>query len=90
MVERILAIFILIMCIISFFSMMIDKKRAQSGKWRIKEKYLFAFVLLGGGLGGVLGMYIFRHKTKHWYFALGFPLITVAEYAALLYFSAFA
>lgn len=85
MFERFVAVYILIMCIISFFSMLIDKRRAQSRKRRIKEKTLFAFVLLGGGLGGVLGMHIFRHKTKHWYFALFFPLITLLEYGALLY-----
>lgn len=86
MKEYIIAAYILIMSLISFFSMLIDKKKAEKHKWRIHEKVLFAFVLLGGGLGGVLGMHIFRHKTKHWYFAVGFPLITVVEYAALVYF----
>ncbi len=86
MKEYIIAVYILIMSLISFFSMLIDKKKAEKHKWRIPEKVLFAFVILGGGLGGVLGMHVFRHKTKHWYFAIGFPLITVVEYAALVYF----
>ncbi|MBQ7131146.1 MAG: DUF1294 domain-containing protein [Oscillospiraceae bacterium] len=86
MKEYIIAAYILIMSLISFFSMLIDKKKAEKHKWRIPEKVLFAFVILGGGLGGVLGMHVFRHKTKHWYFAIGFPLITVVEYAALVYF----
>lgn len=64
--------------------MQIDKSRAKKHKWRIPEKTLFIFVLLGGGIGGTIGMYIFRHKTKHWYFVIGFPLITIIEYAGII------
>lgn len=82
----IILIYLAVMSIISFFAMFIDKQKAKKHKWRIPEKVLFAFVILGGGLGGVLGMHILRHKTKHWYFAIGFPLITIVEYCALVYF----
>lgn len=80
-----LLIYILLISIASFASMGIDKKRAVKHKRRTPEKTLFLFVLLGGGLGGTLGMYFFRHKTKHWYFAIGFPFISIIEYAAVVY-----
>lgn len=78
-------IYLVIINILSFAAMGIDKRRAVKNKWRIPEKTLFLFVLLGGGVGGTAGMYMFHHKTKHWYFALGFPFITVLEYAVLFY-----
>ena len=72
--------------ILAFSLMGIDKRRARRHLWRIPEKTLFLVVLLGGGIGGTLGMFFFRHKTKHWYFRLGFPAIAILEYAALVYF----
>ena len=83
--------FLLIMNIISFSMMATDKKRAQKDKThshpetRIPEKSLFLATALFGGVGGCLGMYIFRHKTKHWYFALFFPLMTIIQIAALVF-----
>lgn len=81
-------IYIIVINIISFVAMGIDKRRAVKNKWRISEKALFLFVVLGGGIGGTIGMYMFHHKTKHWYFALGFPLIAIIEYigSIMLYF----
>lgn len=72
--------------VLAFSLMGIDKRRARRHLWRIPEKTLFLVVLLGGGIGGTLGMFFFRHKTKHWYFRLGFPAIAILEYAALVYF----
>ena len=57
----------------------IDKKRAQKGQWRIKESSLFATALLGGSLGCMIGMKVFRHKTKHKSFTIGMPLILVLQ-----------
>ena len=57
----------------------LDKRRARRGEWRISEKTLFLPVLLGGALGGLLGMRLFRHKTRHWYFRFGFPLLLLAQ-----------
>ncbi len=71
--------------IIAFIMMGLDKNYAAKGKWRIPEKSLFLPVCLLGGLGGVLGMQVFRHKTKHWYFAIGFPVIMVVEYTLLIF-----
>ncbi len=57
----------------------IDKNKAIQGRWRIPEKTLFLFSLIGGSIGTWLGMYVFHHKTKHWYFVIGMPLILVLQ-----------
>ena len=56
-----------------------DKRRARRDAWRIKERTLFLSALLGGSLGAILGMRAFHHKTKHWYFVWGMPLILFAQ-----------
>lgn len=70
---------IVIINLLGYTSMWVDKKRAIKGKYRISEKSLFAIALLGGSLGSILGMNQFRHKTKHWYFKYGMPLILVIQ-----------
>ena len=84
-----LAGFLIVMNIIGFASMGIDKKRAQRSAFRIPEATLFAIALIGGSLGSILGMRIFHHKTKHWYFKFGMPLILILQILAaiLLYLS---
>ncbi len=67
-----------------------DKRKAIKGAWRIKESTLFAVALLGGALGTTCGMYWFRHKTKHWYFKVGFPVILIAEVVLLVWLFVFA
>ena len=59
----------------------IDKAKARRGAWRVPEKTLFLLPLLGGSLGALLGMRVFHHKTKHWYFVWGIPLILLAQIA---------
>lgn len=59
--------------------MYIDKQRAIKKEWRISEKTLFTLAFLGGAIGGVLGMYLVRHKTKHNSFAFGFPLLAAVH-----------
>ena len=76
--------------IMAFVLMGIDKGLAKMQKRRIPEKVLFLFAILFGGLGGTFGMYSFRHKTRHWYFAVFFPLLAVLQIAAIVYFKAFA
>lgn len=71
--------------LIAFAAMGADKRRAQAGKWRISERTLFLLAFLFGGVGGTAGMLIFRHKTKHWYFALFFPLLAIAETVLAVY-----
>ena len=71
------------------FLMGIDKKKAQTGAWRIPEKTLFLSAILGGGVGAIAGMQLFRHKTRHRSFVIGMPLILLAWVillAALIYF----
>ena len=67
----------------------IDKRRSVRGAFRIPEATLFAIALLGGSIGSILGMHIFRHKTKHWYFLFGMPIILILQIAlvVLLYLS---
>jgi Predicted membrane protein len=67
--------------IISFSLMAYDKRCARQGKWRVPEWRLFLATACFGGLGGVLGMQMLRHKTKHWYFVWGVPAILIAEVA---------
>ena len=62
----------------------IDKRKARKGAFRIPEATLFAFALIGGSLGSTIGMFAFKHKTKHWYFKFGFPLIIVIQVALVL------
>ena len=67
----------------SFFLMGADKRRARKGKRRVPEKTLFLAAGCFGALGGVAGMRVFRHKTKHWYFQLFFPLMLAVQAAAV-------
>ena len=62
-----------------------DKKRAKKKRWRIPEKTFFITAFLGGGIGVWAGMYLFRHKTRHWYFVIFIPLITLAEYGLAIW-----
>ena len=59
----------------------VDKAKAKRGAWRVPEKTLFLLPLLGGSVGALLGMQVFHHKTKHWYFVWGIPLILLAQIA---------
>jgi len=74
---KFLLIYIIIMNVVGFFIMGIDKRKAEKHAWRIPEKTLFLVSLIGGSIGTLLGMYVFRHKTKHWYFVIGMPLILI-------------
>ena len=81
-----------IICAVSlilFILMGADKHKAKAHKRRIPEKTLFLFCLLGGAPGGTAGMYLFRHKTKHWYFAVFFPLLAAVQLAAGIYLTIF-
>lgn len=83
-INVIIAIYFLIINLIGFGSMEFDKRKAVHHQWRVPEKHLFLFAILGGSIGSILGMYIFRHKTKHWYFALGMPAILIAQIIAVI------
>lgn len=71
--------YLIVINLIAFIAMYIDKRKAKMGKWRIKEYTLFILALLGGSIGAIVGMYTFRHKTKKAKFFIGFPAILIAE-----------
>ena len=78
-------VYLIVMNIVCYAAMGIDKYKAQHHEWRIPERTLFLFALLGGSAGGVIGMRFFHHKTLHKKFAVGFPLILVAQCVLLLW-----
>ena len=80
---QLLGLYLLLVNLAAFLVMGLDKRRAKRDKWRISEKALFLPAVLGGALGGVLGMRTFRHKTRHWYFRFGFPLLLVLQVVLL-------
>ena len=82
---RFYLLWLCVMSVITFFVMGSDKRRAKQGARRVPEARLFLLALLGGGIGGFLGMYAFRHKTRHLHFVIGFPLIALAQLLAALY-----
>lgn len=63
----------------------LDKSKARRHAFRIPEKTLFLVSILGGSIGTWAGMYLFRHKTRHWYFVVGMPFILVIQAAAFIY-----
>ncbi len=77
-------IYLLIINVIAFLAMLIDKRKAEKGKWRISETTLLLLGVLGGSIGGIIGMYTFRHKTKKKRFTIGMPAILIIE--ILIYF----
>ena len=78
--------YFLIINIIGFAMMGIDKWKAKHHAWRIPENTLFIVAIIGGSIGAIIGMYTFRHKTKHWYFVIGIPAIILVQAALLIYF----
>ena len=80
-------IYLVVINLMAFLAMWWDKRRAQKGEWRISEAGLFTLVLLGGGIGGIAGMYTFRHKTKKLRFTIGFPTILITEIVLVIYWS---
>ena len=74
--------YLIFMNVLAFALMGADKKKAKSGAWRIPEKTLFLSAILGGSIGAIAGMQVFRHKTKHWYFKYGMPAILILQLAA--------
>lgn len=70
--------------IIGFGMMGIDKNRARRKAWRIPEAHFFLVALIGGSIGTTVGMYVFRHKTKHWYFSVGMPVILAVQIALVI------
>ena len=77
--KTILIVYLMLINLIGFAAMALDKRRAIRHKWRIPERTLFLIALLFGSIGVLTGMYVFRHKTKHLSFSIGIPAILVAQ-----------
>lgn len=78
-------IYLLVINLAAFLAMWLDKRKAKKGAWRIPEQTLLSLVLLGGGIGGIAGMYTFRHKTKKPRFYIGFPVMLITEIILFIY-----
>ena len=72
-------LYLIIINAAGFLSMLVDKHKARKNLWRIPEATLLLITLLGGSIGSLLGMYAFRHKTKHLKFTIGIPLIMIGH-----------
>lgn len=79
-----LMIYLLLINAVGFILMLIDKRKAIKNRWRIPERVLMLTAALGGSIGCLLGMYAFRHKTKHLKFTLGIPVILALQCAAAI------
>ena len=77
MIPAIAVIYLVLMNLAAFTAMGVDKSKAKRRAWRIPEKTLFLLSLLGGSIGSLVGMYTFRHKTRHLKFTIGMPLILI-------------
>lgn len=81
-----IVIYLISINLIAFLAMYIDKKRAEKNEWRIKEVTLLTLALIGGSIGGIAGMYTFRHKTQKPKFVVGFPTILILQIIIIIYF----
>lgn len=78
-------LYFMIINLVGFVMMCVDKQLAIHHKNRVRERVLFLIAIIGGSLGGILGMYAFRHKTKHLSFVIGMPVILIIQ-LVLVYF----
>ena len=83
--EMVIHSYLIAMNILGFILMWIDKRRARLHKWRIPERTLFAVAVIGGSIGSIAGMHLFHHKTRHWVFVIGIPLILLLQMALAVY-----
>ena len=78
--ERYMLYYLAAINLAAFFLMWLDKRRARrKGARRVRERTLFLSALLGGSVGAIAGMRLFRQKTKHWYFVWGMPAILILQ-----------
>ena len=77
--------YLLMINIFTMYTFFLDKSKAKNKKWRIKESTLFLLSIAGGSLGALLGMKLFRHKTKRWYFKYGIPFILAVQVILTVY-----
>lgn len=79
-------IYLIIINIIGFLIMYIDKQKAKKGSWRIPENTIFVVTAIGGGIGTIAGMYKFRHKTKKKIFTIGLPFLLIMDILLIIWY----
>ena len=84
MLDKIMMVYGLVINLVGFVVMGMDKARARRRAWRMPERILFFVAAVGGAAGAWLGMYVFHHKTKHWYFVIGMPLLLLIQVIIVL------
>ncbi len=75
--------YLIVINILTFAVYGIDKRKARQGSWRISEATLLMLAVIGGTIGALLGMQVWRHKTMHLKFKYGLPLILLAQIALM-------
>ena len=80
-----MVIYLLAVNFFAFILYGIDKKRARNREWRISERALIGIAVIGGSVGAILGMHVFHHKTRHWYFRYGLPVILIIQVLLCLF-----
>ena len=70
--------------LMGFYAMYIDKLKSRKRAFRIPETTFFAIAIIGGCIGCIAGMYAFRHKTRHWYFVYGLPAILILQIVGIV------
>ena len=84
MIERIALLYLIIINATGFLLMLADKSKAKRGAWRIPEATLMGVAVIGGSIGSLIGMKLFRHKTRHPKFYIGIPLILALHIVAAI------
>ena len=85
MFRTIVPTYLILINALGLLFMLIDKQKARRGTWRIPEETLIGIGLLGGSIGSIAGMYLFRHKTRHPKFYIGLPLILIGQAALIIW-----
>lgn len=85
MTEHLVLLYLIIVNAAAFLLMLADKLKAKRGAWRIPEATLMGIAAIGGSVGALAGMYLFRHKTKHIKFTLGIPVILIGQIALVIW-----
>ena len=85
MTEHLVLLYLIIVNAAAFLLMLADKLKAKRGAWRIPETTLMGIAAIGGSVGALAGMYLFRHKTKHIKFTLGIPVILIWQIALVIW-----
>lgn len=80
-----IVLYLVVMNLMTFLLFREDKQRSKGRGWRISESTLFTFCMFGGSIGGILGMRVFHHKTKHLRFSLGVPVILIIQAGIIIF-----